>query len=59
VGHNPGFEAFLELLTGSVETMPTATLSKINLQASTWASVKSNAGGLEWIVRPKELLEAG
>lgn len=55
VGHNPGFEELLELLTGSVETMPTATLAKINLRASTWASVKRKTGALEWIVRPKEL----
>jgi phosphohistidine phosphatase len=55
VGHNPGFEQLLELLTGSVETMQTATLAKINLKASTWASVKRESGDLEWIVRPKEL----
>jgi phosphohistidine phosphatase len=55
VGHNPGLEKFLELLTGSVETMPTGTLSKVNLRASTWESVSSEAGTLEWIVRPKEL----
>lgn len=55
VGHNPGFEELLELLTGSVETMPTATLAKINLRIATWASAKRKAGDLEWIVRPKEL----
>ena len=55
VGHNPGLEEFLELLTGSVETMPTGTLSKVNLRASSWESVSSKAGTLEWIVRPKEL----
>jgi phosphohistidine phosphatase len=55
VGHNPGFEELLELLTGSVETMPTATLSKVILRASTWAAVKRKGGALEWIVRPKEL----
>lgn len=55
VGHNPGLEEFLELLTGSAETMPTATLSKVILRASTWAAVSSKGGTLEWIVRPKEL----
>lgn len=58
VGHNPGLEEFLELLTGSVETMPTGTLSKVNLRAATWAAVKRKAGTLEWIVRPKELPKA-
>ena len=55
VGHNPGFEQLLVLLTGSVERFATATLAKINLKAATWASVKRDSGDLEWIVRPKEL----
>ena len=58
VGHNPGLEEFLELLTGSAETMPTGTLSKVILRASTWAAVSSKGGTLEWIVRPKELPKA-
>lgn len=55
VGHNPGFEQLLELLTGSVETFATATLANISLKAATWAAVKRDSGDLEWIVRPKEL----
>jgi phosphohistidine phosphatase len=55
VGHNPGLEEFLELLTGAVEAMPTGTLSKLTLKASDWEDVSNNGGTLEWIVRPKEL----
>ena len=55
VGHNPGLEEFLELLTGTAKTMPTATLSKIVLKASTWAGVGAKNGTLEWILRPKRV----
>lgn len=58
VGHNPGLEEFLELLTGNVETMSTGTLSKIVLDASNWAAVGDRVGTLEWIVKPKELKKA-
>lgn len=55
VGHNPGLEKLLELLTGTVETMPTGTLSKIVLTASNWAGISDKGGTLEWIVKPKQL----
>ena len=55
VGHNPGLEALLELLTGAVETMPTATLSKLTLKISDWSDINNKCGTLEWIVRPKQL----
>jgi phosphohistidine phosphatase len=58
VGHNPGLEEFLELLTGTVETMPTGTLSKVVLKASSWAAIGNKDGTLEWIVRPKKLPKA-
>ena len=55
VGHNPGLEEFLELLTGTVETMPTCTLSKVVLEASNWARIGNKSGVLEWTVTPKTL----
>lgn len=53
IGHNPGLEEFLHLLTGATETMPTATISKVVLQASSWAATDEQDGMLEWIVKPK------
>jgi phosphohistidine phosphatase len=53
IGHNPGLEEFLHLLTGATETMPTATISKVLLQASSWAGTGNQGGTLEWIVKPK------
>lgn len=55
VGHNPGFEEFLEWLTGTIDTMPTATLAKVVLKASSWSGVCEKVGTLEWIVKPKQL----
>jgi len=57
VGHNPGLEEFLYVLTGATDTMPTGTLSKIALGTSSWAAIgdKDKGGTLEWIVKPKQL----
>jgi len=55
VGHNPGMEEFLTVLTGAVDTMPTGTLSKVVLSASNWADMGDKGATLEWIVKPKEL----
>src|SRR5690349_2238787 len=36
VGHNPGMEGFVHLLTGRLETMPTAALAVIDLDIQSW-----------------------
>lgn len=53
VGHNPGLEEFLNLLTGDAEIMPTGTISKVVLKGSDWASTGLKGGTLEWILKPK------
>jgi phosphohistidine phosphatase len=58
VGHNPGMEELLQLLTGSTEHMATATLAKIDFKAASWSKVLEEKGSLDWIVKPKELAEA-
>jgi len=55
VGHNPGLEEFLKMLTGAVESMPTATLSKVVLSASNWADIGDKDATLEWVISPKQL----
>ena len=55
VGHNPGLEELLLLLTGEVRLMPTAALAKIDLAVDKWGKVKEQAGRLDWLVRPKDL----
>jgi phosphohistidine phosphatase len=55
VGHNPGMEEILELLTGEVQRMPTTALARITLNIDHWNEVKERSGQLDWIVKPKEL----
>jgi len=55
VGHNPGMEELLKLLTDCVEHMATGTLAKIDFKAAGWDDVLNEKGGLDWIVSPKEL----
>ena len=55
VGHNPGMEQLLQLLTGYVERIPTATLAKINCGTGDWSLIAEAKGSLELLVKPKEL----
>ncbi|HMJ07381.1 MAG TPA: histidine phosphatase family protein [Pyrinomonadaceae bacterium] len=54
VGHNPGMEGFLRLLTGRSEAMPTAALAIIDLAVRNWSDIKPGCGTLIEVVRPKE-----
>lgn len=58
VGHNPGMEALVRLLTGKSEQMPTAALAVIDLDIQRWTEVDSGLGQLRRIVRPKEEMKA-
>ena len=55
VGHNPGLEELVLLLTGETRLMPTASLAKIDLTPDKWAKVKEQTGRLDWMVKPKDL----
>jgi phosphohistidine phosphatase len=55
VGHNPGMEDFVRLLTGAQERMPTAALACVAFDAAAWREINAQAGRLAWLVRPKEL----
>ena len=54
VGHNPGFENLVRVLTGEPVQMPTAALAKINLDSEIWSAIESGMGELEFLIRPKE-----
>ncbi|HSL55320.1 MAG TPA: histidine phosphatase family protein [Pyrinomonadaceae bacterium] len=58
VGHNPGIEELLALLTGEHPDVSTATFAKIKINAPKWSANLGNNGTLDWIVRPKELQES-
>jgi phosphohistidine phosphatase len=55
VGHNPGFEVFLEFLTHKSHQMPTAALAVIDLRIDEWNKVAADTGKLRMLLRPKEL----
>lgn len=55
VGHNPGFENLVRVLTGKFETMPTAALAVINLEIESWSEISPGKGSLRELLRPKEL----
>ena len=55
VGHNPGMQELLQVLTGEADEFPTATLAQIVFKSVKWAEAGTKKGHLEWIVRPKQL----
>lgn len=59
VGHNPGLENLIKLLTGEAQPLPTAGLAKINLQIETWSRTAANSGQREWFVSPKDKMKTG
>lgn len=54
VGHNPGTEGFIRLLTGRPETVPTAALIVIDLAISNWSEIRGECGNLRELIRPKD-----
>lgn len=57
VGHNPGLEGLIRVLTDEAQTMPTAALAIINLEISRWNELQANCGFLQAVIRPKEELK--
>jgi phosphohistidine phosphatase len=57
VGHNPGMEGFIRILTGEIHQMPTAALAQISLNIEKWNDISINCGQLELLIRPKDLMK--
>ena len=55
VGHNPGFSRLVEVLTGESENLPTAALAEIVLPIENWSEIKTGAGELKNLFKPKEI----
>ena len=58
VGHNPGMEGLVRLLTGRSEEMPTAALAVIDLDIEQWSDIDGGLGALRRLIRPKEAMKA-
>jgi phosphohistidine phosphatase len=59
VGHNPGIESLIRLLTGRIESMPTASLAVIDLDIEKWDQSGPERGRLIEVIRPKDELAFG
>jgi phosphohistidine phosphatase len=58
IGHNPGLETLLQILSGSIESLPTAVLAHLVLPINQWSQLTAETQGqLVDIWRPKELRE--
>ena len=56
VGHNPGLEELIALLTEELEHLPTAALAKIALPIERWSSLDTEIRGtLVGVWRPREM----
>ena len=58
VGHNPGLEDLVEMLTGEIHIMPTCSLAYVKLMGiQSWLEIDYNTKGkLEVIWRPRDLI---
>ena len=54
VGHNPGLEGLIKILTGEFEAMSTAALAVIDLNVEKWSEAAAKCGKLQKLIRPKE-----
>lgn len=57
VGHNPGIEGFIRILTGEIHEMPTAAVAQISLNIEKWSDISLNCGQIELLMRPKDLMK--
>jgi phosphohistidine phosphatase len=58
IGHNPGLETMLQILSNRIESLPTAVIAHIVLPITHWRLLDSDVEGeLVEIWRPKELIE--
>ncbi len=57
VGHNPGFESLVRILSGENPGMPTAALAVIELEIESWSEISANCGKLKEFLIPKEQMK--
>jgi phosphohistidine phosphatase len=56
VGHNPGFEGLIKLLTGETLDLPTAGFVTVNLRIDSWTETTAGSGSIESFTSPKSNL---
>jgi phosphohistidine phosphatase len=56
IGHNPGLEELVEMLTGEIHLMPTCSLAHVKLRVGKWSEIDNKIKGQvveKW--RPRDL----
>jgi phosphohistidine phosphatase len=56
IGHNPGLEGLIKVLTGGVQ--PMATLAVINLNSDKWNEITADCGEVLTLIRPQDDLKS-
>lgn len=57
IGHNPGIEGFIRILTNETQRMATSSIAKIVLNINQWSEISQDCGFLELLMRPRDLME--
>jgi phosphohistidine phosphatase len=58
IGHNPGLESLLQILSGRIDMLNTAVVAHLILPIKSWAEINNETEGeLVELWRPKELFE--
>jgi len=58
VAHNPGLEELANLLSSEpVGHVPTACIVRLAFDCEDWALIEAGQGRLEFVIRPRELME--
>ena len=56
IGHNPGLEELVEMLTGEIHLMPTCSLARVKLHVDKWSDVDNKIKGeVSEIWQPRDL----
>lgn len=58
VGHNPGLEGLIRVLTGETRLMETAALAVIDLHIEEWNKTAAACGNVRQVISPKNEMEA-
>lgn len=58
VGHNPGLEGLIRILSGETQPMETAALAVIDLKIDKWRETNAGCGFVRKIINPKNEMEA-
>ena len=56
IGHNPGLEELVEMLTGEIHLMPTCSLAHVKIRVDKWSDIDNKIKGkVAGIWRPRDL----